>query len=84
MDRILSFDKWLVSNLKKITIEIRDESLLKKTTDILSSLEKGNTKIFLSLFTNGKKTKLSLPNYLKLTSITLKELEEANLKVSIE
>jgi len=84
LDRILSFDKWLVSNLKKITIEIRDESLLKKTTDILSSLEKGNTKIFLSLFANGKKTKLSLPNYLKLTSITLKELEEANLKVSIE
>ena len=84
LDYLLSFDKWLASNLKRININIRDENLLKKITDILNSLEKGNTRVFFNLTVNDKNTKLSLPNSFKFTSITLKDLKDIGVKVNIE
>ena len=84
VDSITSFNLWIAKSAKKMTLDIRNQSVLSDVKKALDTLSNGNTKVILNLHSDGKSATLSLPRLVELTPTTVDDLSGFGIKVGIE
>ncbi len=84
VDSIIPLTKWVARIAKKITIDIRNQSVLPNIKKALSALQPGHTQVVLNLYSNGKSASLVLKNMVELGATTAKDLTALGTKVTIE
>ncbi|MDL2295419.1 DNA polymerase III subunit alpha [Lachnospiraceae bacterium OttesenSCG-928-E19] len=83
VDSIIPLTEWVARIARKMTLEIRDHSVLADVKKVLDSLPPGNTRVELNLH-NDKIVKISLPNSIELLPSTAADLGAFGVKVDIE
>ncbi len=84
VDSIVSLNLWIARVARKMSIDIRDQSILPDVKKAISALNPGNTQIVLNLYSNGKSASLVLKNMVELGPTTAKDLTGLGTKVVIE
>ena len=84
VDSIVSLNSWIARVARKMSIDIRDQSILPDVKKAISALNPGNTQIVLNLYSNGKSASLVLKNMVELGPTTAKDLTGLGTKVVIE
>ena len=82
VDSIVPLNKWVAKIASRITIDIRDKSVLPDVKKVLSALPHGNTNVVLNLYSQ-KSTHLMLKNAVELGATTAKDLTALGIKVEI-
>ena len=84
VDSIIPLAQWVAEIAKKITLDIRTQSVLADVKKALSTLPTGKTKVALNLYSGGKKTAMELKGGVSLTKNTIKDFTGLGIKVAIE
>lgn len=84
VDSIIPLAQWVAGIAKKITLDIRDKSVLADIKKALSTLGRGGTRVALNLYSGGKKTTIELPGGVELGKNTIKDFTGLGIKVAIE
>ncbi len=84
VDSIMPLNKWIAKIARKITIDIRDKSVLADVKKALAALPSGNTQVVLNLYSGEKMAALALKQCLELGATTAKDLTALGTKVTIE
>lgn len=84
VDSIIPLAQWVAGIAKKITLDIRVQSVLADVKKALSTLGAGKTKVALNLYSGGKKTTVELRGGLELGKNTIKDFTGLGIKVEIE
>ena len=83
VDDIIPLTTWVAKVAKKLTLDIKDKSILPDVKKILDNLPNGHTRVILNLH-NGKVVTLSLPKTIELLPTTAQDLAGFGVKVSID
>ncbi len=84
VDSIIPLEQWVAGIAKKITLDIREKSVLADVKKALGTLPAGGTKVALNLYSGDKKTTLELRGGLELGKNTIKDFTGLGIKVTIE
>ncbi|HOY47413.1 MAG TPA: DNA polymerase III subunit alpha [Alphaproteobacteria bacterium] len=84
VDSIIPLSAWVAKVAKKITLDIKNQSVLADVKKILDSMPRGNTKVILNLYTGDKVATIALPRTVELSSNTATDLAGFGIKVGIE
>ncbi len=84
VDGIMPLNKWIAKVARRITIDIREKSVLADVKKALSALSSGNTQVVLNLHSGDKDAALVLKNTVELGATTAKDLAALGTKVAIE
>ncbi len=84
VDAIMPLNKWIAKVAHRITIDIREKSVLADVKKALSALSCGNTQVVLNLHSGDKDAALVLKNTVELGATTAKDLTALGTKVTIE
>ncbi len=82
VDSIIPLNKWVAKIARRITIDIRKQSVLPDVKKALSALRPGNTQVMLNLYSQ-KNAHLILKNTVELGATTAKDLTALGTKVEI-
>jgi DNA polymerase-3 subunit alpha len=83
VDSIIPLADWVAKTARKMTLDVRDQSVLPDVKKILDSLPNGNTRVVLNLH-NGKVVTLSLPKTIELMPTTAQDLSGFGVRVDID
>lgn len=83
VDSIIPLTDWVAKIAKKITLDIKNQSVLPDIKKVLDTLPRGNTRVILNLH-NGKVVTIELPTSVELMATTVVDLTGFGIKVSIE
>lgn len=84
VDSIIPLNAWVAKVAKKITLEIKKQSVLTDVKKLLDSLPRGQTRVELNLYTDNKVATLALPKTVELLPTTSSDLSGFGIKVEIE
>ena len=84
VDSITPLNKWIAKIARRMTIDIRDKSVLADVKKALSALPGGTTQIVLNLHCADKSVSLVLKHTIELGPTTAKDLSALGTKVDIE
>lgn len=84
VDSIIPLAQWVAGIAKKITLDIRNQSVLQDVKKALSTLPTGGTRVALNLYSGGKKTTMELKGGVELGKNTIADFTGLGIKVTIE
>ncbi len=84
VDSIIPLAQWVAGIAKKITLDIRNQSVLQDVKKALSTLPTGGTRVALNLYSGGKKTTMELKGGVELGKNTIADFTGLGIKVAIE
>ena len=84
VDSIIPLAQWVAGIAKKITLDIRNQSVLPDVKKALSTLPAGGTRIALNLYSGDKKTTMELKGGVELGKNTIADFTGLGIKVAIE
>ena len=84
VDSIIPLAQWVAGIAKKITLDIREKSVLADVKKALATLGAGKTRVALNLYSAGKKTTMELRGGVELGKNTIKDFTGLGIKVEIE
>jgi DNA polymerase-3 subunit alpha len=84
IDTIVPIEEWAAMSAKKITLSVRDKSLLVDMKKIIDALPNGLAKITMNISDGEKRAALALPRGVRLLPDAMTRLSELGVKVEIE
>jgi DNA polymerase-3 subunit alpha len=83
VDSIIPLTEWVAKIAKKMTLDIKDKTVLPDVKKVFDTLPAGQTRVVLNLH-NGKVVTLSLPKTVELQKTTAQDLAGFGVKVTID
>ena len=84
VDSIMPLTQWVAKIAKKITLDIREKSVLADVKKALATLPAGGTRVALNLYSGDKKTTMELRGGVELGKNTIGDFMGLGIKVAIE
>ena len=84
VDSIMPLAQWVAKIAKKITLDIREKSVLADVKKALATLPAGGTRVALNLYSGDKKTTMELRGGVELGKNTIGDFTGLGIKVTIE